>query len=891
MEEFNHGGKKIFVPKTPCNSVTSVVFILLLFVIYPAFAREVVILVEDSDLRLPLEGAVIRSWDGKQYVCGKDGRALVVVPDDRQVVIQAVYPGYENGRAVIATGNNAYTIGLRLSGVMESRELVIEAERPGTSETKTGRSVAVSGREITQTAEIGVVEDVMSSIKLLPGVGYTGLFNAQPSIRGGFPGDMNASLDGYYIMEPYHWGGSFSIFDPRMVQSAKLSHGVFSTRYGHTISGLLDITSKKPSPAETEFEIGASTSSANFNASFPFAGKGGVLFMGRVTYYDPIVLLAKQLGKVIEEIAVVDSVRVAPYIRSGTITGNYRFTDSLELHATGFWGMDGIGVTYNNRTPEENGLSSESSTVLDYTNYKGFITAAINWNPRNDMLAKFSLGTGFENSVVDADSRNSVRKTKFSQDFYDKYPYDALKPVLDQGPSPYDTRQFMQEDDLMFNVQARADYDWELGRGFLLAAGAQEMFTRYSMEGDQQGTYTVGVSESQRNLIKTLYPALAGIDNDDMFFNELRVSLPVAFSPDSENFLFTTSGYGLVEYSTPNKRFGTELGLRVDHYYLMGRGFSYGAKPVLNPRINIDFNILKNRFIFESLDISAGTGLFSTVDDTVFMAEERFKIGEVKPNRSWTSVLGTMVTFPGGLNFNIEGYFKYIYDRMYIPVSFGIDDRDPDVKPQFDGEGRAWGVDMMLQKMQSRYLDGWISYSYSWVKYRDPSSAGANMIIGGRGGGSWYYPGFHRFHNLNLVVNVRPSPRFNFYTRLGLASGTQLARRTASGPTTYPVLMYDDAGGIPKLVQRYYWPSVADENNRTTPTLSMDIKFSYFGKNPAGRVRYELYFAVENVLALVYRPQGNTSFNSYTGVVDSGSNSASYGLPIPIPSLGFKLSY
>jgi len=869
----------------------------MLFVIYPLFARDVVILVKDAELGLPLEGAVIRSWDQAVYTCGRDGRTIITAPDDRQVVIQAAYPGYENGRLVITTNNNSYTLGLRLSGIMESRELVIEAERPGTGETKTGRSVAVSGREITQTAEIGIIEDVMSSIKLLPGVGYAGFFDAQPSIRGGFPGDMNASLDGYYIMNPYHWGGGFSIFDPRMVQSAQLSHGVFSTRHGHTISGLLDITSKKPSPTETEFEIGASTSAANFNLSFPLANKGGILLMGRVTYYDPVIWLAQLLGKIYQEIGLytqeqvdaLNAIRQAPYIRSATITGNYRFTDNLELHATGFWGMDGIGVTYENESQESGGVSSNSRIALDWTNYQGFITAALNWNPRNDMLAKFTIGTGYEDAVVDLESRNIVRKKEFSNDFYTKYP--EMKP-LGMSPSPYDIQESMQESDLMFNVQARADYDWELGKGFLAAAGAQEMFTRYSMKGDQQGFYDVlfrSMDQNNKDRITSLFSDEFLAQLSPQFLNDLRVSFPVTYSPDAENFLFTTSGYGLVEYATPGKRFKTELGLRVDQYYLLGDGFSHGTIPVLNPRLNVDFNAFKNKWIFESLDISAGTGLFSTIDNTVFMAEKKYNISEVKPNRSWTSVLGAMITFPEGMTLNIEGYYKYIFDRMYIPISIGLGDFD--IRPQFNGEGRVWGIDIMLQKLQSRYWDGWLSYSFSWAKYRDPSSDNADMSIsGGARGNDWYFPGFHRFHNLNLVVNIKPVPQFNIYTRFGFASGAQLPRRVASGPTTYPALIYDDSGDL-KFVQMYYWPSVRDENNRTTPTLSLDLKFSYFGKNQTGKVRYELYFALENVLSLVYVSQGNTRYNTYTGEVDTGSYSASYGLPIPIPSFGVKFSY
>jgi len=871
---------------------------LLLFVTFALFAREVEILVKDAELGLPLEGAVIRSWDQTVYNCDKDGKARISAPD-RQVVIQAAYPGYENGRLVITTDKNEFTLGLRLSGVMESRELVIEAERPEASETKTGRSVAVSGREIAQTAEIGLIEDVMSSIKLLPGVGYAGFFDAQPSIRGGAPGDMAASLDGYYIMNPYHWSGGFSIFDPHMVQSAQLSHGVFSTRHGHTISGLLDISSKRPSPTEAEFEISAGTSAANFNVSLPFEKKGGILIMGRVTYYEPMFLLTQQLAKVYQQIGLytqeqvdlVNIFRVVPYIRSGTITGNYRFTDTLEMRATGFWGMDGAGFTFNNDATEENGLSSSSRLRLDWTNYQGFISAALNWNPRNDMLVKFSMGTGYEEAVVDLVSQNIIKKNKFSDDFYAKYPELKLLPGL--SPSPYDLEEFMKQTDLMFNAQARADYDWELGKGFLAAAGAQEKFTRYSLKGSQQGAYEIrfrNLDEDDRNRVLGMVPTQILDQLSDQFKNDLRIAFPSPpFSPNAGNSLLTTSGYSLVEYATPDKRFKSELGLRVDHYYLLGDGFSYGTEPALNPRLNMDFNVFKDLWIIESLDLGAGTGLFSTMDDAVFRAEKKYNLNGIKPNRSWTSVLGTRITFPEGLTFNIEGYYKYIYDRMYVPVSIGLDDFD--IRPQFNGEGRVWGIDLMLQKLQSRYWDGWLSYSFSWARYRDPSSGSANMgISGGTRGNDWYYPDFHRFHNLNLVVNIKPAPKYNFYTRFGLASGTQISKRVAEGPTTYPVIIYNNSGDF-KFAQRYYWPSVLDENNRTTPALSLDFKFSYFGKDHAGKVRYEIYCAVENLTSLIYMPQGNKSYNSYTGEIVTGSESAGYGLPIPLLSFGVKMSY
>ena len=112
-------------------------------------------------------------------------------------------------------------------------------------------------------------------------------------------------------------------------------------------------------------------------------------------------------------------------------------------------------------------------------------------------------------------------------------------------------------------------------------------------------------------------------------------------------------------------------------------------------------------------------------------------------------------------------------------------------------------------------------------------------------------------------------------------------RRIGSSPISYPVYLVERG----KFIEMFYWPSVRDDNNRTTPSLPMDIKFSIFGKNEKGKARYELYIAVENALALLYTSQGNTSFNQYTGEVETGSNAANYEIPIPIPSFGFKISY
>jgi len=846
--------------------------------VVPLFCRDIIVLVVDSDLDLPLEGASIRVRGGNEYICDKDGKAKVSVPDDRQTIIYAAYPGYETSAITIPVTGNSFTVSLTLSGFIQGRELVIEASKPGTSETKTGRSVAVSEKEIAQTAEIGIIEDVMSTIKLLPGVGYSGLFNAEPSIRGGFPGDMMASLDGFYINNPYFWGGGFSIFDPRMVKSAQLSHGVFSTRYGHTISGLLEVTSKEASPTETEFELGLNTSAANFNLSVPLNKKGGILFMGRVTYYDPVIWAAQEMSSFIPELEVVNYIKTAPYIRAGTITGNYRFTNNLIFSATGFFGMDGAGVEFLNESRTQN-LNSDTTINADFVNYQTFLTTNLSWNPHNDMLLKFTVGAGYEDTDLDANMVYSIHNKYFTDDFYYKYQSDLLLP-----DKMYQYSQDMKivETDSKYNIQGRIDYDWKISNNFLTAIGVQELFSSSETKSDQKANADININYLDENY-KNYIIYILHLKPDDKF----RIEMPRTYNSNSQNKLLTTSAYLLGEFNTDGNRFNAELGVRLDHFILYGDSFTVESDPVLNPRLNLDFNILHNKGILTSLDISAGTGLFSSVNSIIFDADNQYNIEKMKPNRSWTSVLGIKFEFPESIILNVEGYYKYIFDRMYVSVATG----DPvTVNPQFDGEGIVWGIDVMLQKMQSRYWDGWLSYSFNWAKYRDPNGSNGGMgIDGGNRGDDWYFPDFHRFHNLNLILNIKPTQKFNIYLRFGIASGEIIPRRIGDKPESYPVLIFNGENSY--IIEKFYWPSVVDENNRTTPSLPMDIKFSFFGVNKYGKSRYEIYFAIENVLALLYTAQGNTTFNQYTGEIDTGSFSATYDIPIPIPSFGVKISY
>ncbi len=159
---------------------------------------------------------------------------------------------------------------LQIAGVLEAKELVVEAPSLGKTDEQVGVSVAVDRDTVKQTAQIGIMEDVMNTVRILPGVIYTGRYTPYLSVRGGEPDGLTHVLDGALIKYPYHWGGMVSIFNPRIVESVKLSAGIFPVEYGQATSGLLDIHLLTPNDG-LKGEVGTSISTLEGDVQIPLA--------------------------------------------------------------------------------------------------------------------------------------------------------------------------------------------------------------------------------------------------------------------------------------------------------------------------------------------------------------------------------------------------------------------------------------------------------------------------------------------------------------------------------------------------------------------------------------------------------------------------------------------
>jgi hypothetical protein len=180
----------------------------LFFLALSVWTGDLVVTVRDPEIGAPPEGVRIVGEHVPEIKTEADGRAILKIPEgvEKPRVIVSL-PGYKTKMVALNTRVGTVSIELTIANVVEGTELVVEQPKPQSSDAEPGVSVVASQEQIAATSNIGVVEDVMSTVKSLPGVGYDGSWNALPSIRGGDPSKTTTVLDGVSILYPYHWGG------------------------------------------------------------------------------------------------------------------------------------------------------------------------------------------------------------------------------------------------------------------------------------------------------------------------------------------------------------------------------------------------------------------------------------------------------------------------------------------------------------------------------------------------------------------------------------------------------------------------------------------------------------------------------------------------------------
>ncbi|WP_027728355.1 TonB-dependent siderophore receptor [Treponema sp. C6A8] len=748
---------------------------------------------------------------------------------------------------------------MELLSVIEGEGLEIHRSAPERAGEKTGVSTVITKEEMKATANMGIAEDTMAAVRTLPGVTYGGAWGSEPSVRGGQPRELGYTLDGMYLLFPYHWGGGASFFYPSIIDSIKLSNGVFSAKYGRASSGLMEATTLKPDFEKVHVNAGISTTCADAFVQVPFGKNvGGMIIGSHLSYLDPIVWVFKQMN--IDGMKDIDR---APYIRDLFLKANFKPCSELDISVIGFFGSDGLSL---DTSVEKNGLTTK--TVMDYDIYQVLGGVNIKYLATDKLMfhGLFSYNGMFENLDMKEKESGIV---KYNNDFIKKY---SSKSASVKSGAGYNLDGFgvdYTEDIKNHLVTGCLESEIELNEKNHLCVGFDETF--------QKGKNKNSIDGWDEQKV-----------NDDYIFRRVKKDIS-----NDGNCIFDNAAFISWTYGNDTDFIQTELGLRGEFINLRNfdDDYSISLVPDICPRANITFTPWRNKGILEKASFTAGTGLFVSIprETMMFNRDMGLKDFEMHPNRALLGVLGADAALEGGWKFKVETYYKYylsrIYNYQFTSAESGY--KDIDILVKTNGKGYVFGVDTMIEKKIGSNWDGYLSYSFVYSKLKNPVDVGANQVPRVQPNeplNEWYFPAYHRFHTMNLVSNWHFGKGWTFTVKGTLATGTP--KEDTGDVFCYAAVMDDGT-----VVQRYTRSSVYSDTLRTTISCPVDLKISREWKTNGGKTSWEYYFALQDVFVNLYQPRGNKEFNSFTGEMDSEAKSASFNLGMPVPSFGLKVKF
>jgi hypothetical protein len=845
----------------------NIILILFICAVNIVFPKEIIVKIIDNDLEIPLEGVKIQVKNNNifQYTDAKGVAKIILADKEKNIIITASLTGYNVKKYLIKENETNITIKMAIQGVIEGKELVIEKKSIGKNDEELGVSTVLDNKEFSSTAKMGMIEDVVSTIKMLPGVSYGGNYNARLSVRGGAPNELAYLYNGFMIRYPYHWGIAYSYFNPNLIESVKFSTGIFNVKNGYAISGLVEMNGIYPNKG-FKFDTQLATNTFDLLLQIPIGKTSGVLLGTRLIYTDLATMLSDYIKEKVPSLRDGTSFPIAPYIRDAYLKWYWKPNNRFEWFIDGFFASDGINF-YNNSEYSTYTTEKDVFRIIDflYYNYDAVGFTGFKILPHDRVFISFLAGYEFYYNGVEG-TWIDFGEAKYSKKFREDY------GLISRSYSINDLKSKFSRDSTIHSIQTRLDFDFTLHEKVILSTGVGLTYdiTYNTNHGDMYGiVYDSGIPEFRKIKFDTVK------ENKQALKSFLYLNLNFNIIPDTLKI---------------------ELGCRADHivYYILGLNETFNNNtyhlttyPVPGPRLNITYTPIKNLIWLDKFTISGGIGLFSKtpVQEIALSKDYGLKDFQFNLPKALSTVLGVEFEFPLGFKFKVEGYYKYYFNYFYVNANNGDDGTEYFVHS--DGIGHATGFDLILQRKLSRYIDGWITYSFMYARYYNPYSDGVeeeNDPSNPRG--QWYYPNYHRFHTLSFVLNIKPTQWFTISPSFTFATGTP--KVDYNDPVSYPAYLPDGTIAEIHSMSSYY-----SDVLRTNVSFPLNVKFTfntYLGKS---KIKFEAYIALEDILSFITNyilEKDNVEVNPYTGKKEL-SASGSYSMPFPIPSAGIRFAF
>lgn len=240
------------------------------------------------------------------------------------------------------------------------KEAVITASSYGSEKEK---GLVLNRLDILTTP--GGAADIYQSLKTMPGLTQVSE-SAELYVRGGDPLETTTIIDQAPLYHTFTfesgYGGLFSTINESIIKSLYFTSGGFSSRYGNSLSGILDLETAN-TPEVRNASLGLSMANASITAEIPFiANKLGARFNCQQSFTRPLFWLNGGL----------DRFTSAPSSKNATGSVIYSFsaTDRIKLFGTYAADNEGVNVDQAEYNGEFHGdsknlfLNLQNSTLL-----------------------------------------------------------------------------------------------------------------------------------------------------------------------------------------------------------------------------------------------------------------------------------------------------------------------------------------------------------------------------------------------------------------------------------------------------------------------------------------------------------------------------------------------
>ncbi len=536
---------------------------------------------------------------------------------------------------------------------------------------------------------LGGEYDLMRLVHLLPGVqtgadGIGGIF-----VRGGNAGHNLVIIDDVPIYNVNHAGGLLSVFNTSTIKSVRLMKGAIPARYGGRLSSVMDVRTRDGNKVDWQGEASLGLLSSNLTLEGPIVrGKSSVLISGRGSLLN---------------LYLRPGMRTYKARRGENGSTEYGFYDLTAKVSHTFSETDKIYLSYYQGRDDFSNFGQRTDvfglTDIQGNNYgfrlKQSYDEHFDWGNRawslrwNHLLnPQLFLNTTVTYSQMDVNINYSDRDTL---EIYQPAP--VLSTSLTAGEYHSDVREGGVQFDFHWAPNARNEVRFGAQFKKSLFQPGVIRFTNQSLE--NQDFPTIHRNEHDVSA-QNLY-----IENRQQLGDQLILN------------------YGL--------RLGGFRTGSTNYWALQPR---FSATWLASKKLMLRASVSKNNQFVHLLSNNA-IGL--PTDLWVPSTED------IQPQKAWQVTLGGDIRLGDAWSFSMEGYAKRM-DQL-LSYSEGITFVDDWENNVTQGEGEAFGIDIMLRKQRGK-TKGWLSYSLAW----------ANRSFDRINFGDVYPFKYDRRHDIKLVL-------------------------------------------------------------------------------------------------------------------------------------------